>query len=368
MSMGPPSNVRPSQPFRMPSLPVRPLNPPQRPLFPGGVSRDNTGRVQIAAPRVEDFDDDEDDRRPKRPAAPSSGAGLFARLPKVGAVAPPPEEAYPVAKRKKPLEKPSAPSGSRVCSVDSMLEEAEIKRMQAIQSFLKKPKSAANDARQQAVVQREPAESADYLGLNSGNLEDYGAAAADDDLQWEVDASAYADDDSYTSPQDYPYEPPQPEHNLTPSGMHPPTGTVWTANYKYQDVQNIVDHPAPRAAAAAASSYQTDEQVHQLVARYEGPEFQEYLKAGNSLNIVDFRADELLGNARANVMRGLTDKALNPPPSGPVPVKGKVNSTAKRKGQITYLAAQAQARETELQNEWAKNRQTRQQASRKYGF
>ena len=113
-------------------------------------------------------------------------------------------------------------------------------------------------------------------------------------------------------------------------------------------------------------TFKTNEQVHSLIARHEGVEFQQYLNAGHAVNIVDFRADEHIGNGRANVMRSLTDQSSTP--SRPVQVKGKVNKLARQKGQITYLAAQAVARETELQNEWAKNRQTRQMASKKYGF
>lgn len=175
-----------------------------------------------------------------------------------------------------------------------------------------------------------------------------------EDLQWEVDESAYEEDDfdqqdAYSAP---PSEPSQP-------------GIMWTANYKYEDVRYMVDQPLPPPPVPAG--YRSDAQVEKLIARFEGPEFIEMLSRGHTLDIVDFRADDHLGNARANVMKALTDQEANPPPK-PVPVKGKTNRLAKQKGQITYLAAQAQAREGELQNQWAKNKQTRNQAASKYGF
>ena len=122
------------------------------------------------------------------------------------------------------------------------------------------------------------------------------------------------------------------------------------------------------APVATPGRFTTDQQVQKLICKYEGPEFQEYLNMGNSIEILDVRADDHLGDARANVMRQLTEQEANPPSRPPPAVKGKVNKTAKAKGQITYLAAQAVARESELQNEWARNSQARQQSSRKYGF
>lgn len=40
----------------------------------------------------------------------------------------------------------------------------------------------------------------------------------------------------------------------------------------------------------------------------------------------------------------------------------------KKKHQITYLAAQAKAREVELKNQWAANKSTKRQTQAKYGF
>lgn len=44
------------------------------------------------------------------------------------------------------------------------------------------------------------------------------------------------------------------------------------------------------------------------------------------------------------------------------------NKVQKKKHQITYLAAQAKAREVDLKNQWAQNKSTRRQTQAKYGF
>ena len=44
------------------------------------------------------------------------------------------------------------------------------------------------------------------------------------------------------------------------------------------------------------------------------------------------------------------------------------NKLQKKKHQITYLAAQAKAREVDLKNQWAQNKSTKRQTQAKYGF
>ena len=139
--------------------------------------------------------------------------------------------------------------------------------------------------------------------------------------------------------------------------------TDWLMGFFADNPHHIQQNHAPQTGGT-----RTNQQVEKLIARYEGPEFEEYLRLGNTIDIVDVRADDHLGpNPRATVMKQLTEQEANPPPR-PMVVKGKVNKTAKQKGQITFLAAQAVARESELQNEWSRNRASRQAASSRYGF
>ena len=222
----------------------------------------------------------------------------------------------------------------------------------------------------------------------------------DEDVGWEVDESAYGNDDYALGASEYASH----QRHPPPPILGPQPGAMWTANYKYQDVRNILGKNVPlefqigridfcfvpfishclidgligffadnphhmqQNHAPQTGGTRTNQQVEKLIARYEGPEFEEYLRLGNTIDIVDVRADDHLGpNPRATVMKQLTEQEANPPPR-PMVVKGKVNKTAKQKGQITFLAAQAVARESELQNEWSRNRASRQAASSRYGF
>ncbi|OQV26040.1 hypothetical protein BV898_00170 [Hypsibius exemplaris] len=363
------------------------------------VERDENGRIRVTAPRLEDHDSDEEDnaakqfKKPKIVHGPggAASAGLMAVLPKPegpkkkGDVAKDSSSVFDqmFARKRKDT---NTTETIKVQGASQIRYEAEMKKAQLLQKYRKKalveePEDDDLDFEQQyAAAQAEyvPPAEPDYLGLSArgiGNVcfaetpqthQQSGGSAAttgEEETEWEVDESAYeADDYALGTAAEYEAQmPQQPAYNV------PLPGAMWTANYKYQDVQNILENPR-MAQHAVPAGYKTDQQVEKLIARYEGPEFQEYLNMGNTIDIVDVRADDHLGpNPRANVMKQLTEQEANPPPR-PMVVKGKVNKTAKAKGQITFLAAQAVARESELQNEWSRNRQARQQASHRYGF
>jgi proline-rich protein PRCC len=80
------------------------------------------------------------------------------------------------------------------------------------------------------------------------------------------------------------------------------------------------------------------------------------------INIIDVRADDLRP-AESDWLKTITDKSVIPPRKANLP-----GGMSKRKHQITYLAAEAKAREEELQNQWAANRHSRRQTQSKYGF
>ena len=52
----------------------------------------------------------------------------------------------------------------------------------------------------------------------------------------------------------------------------------------------------------------------------------------------------------------------------PVQTNNVVKGTERRKHQITYLAAEAQAREQELKAKWAQSAAARRAAKQRYGF
>ncbi|GAU92265.1 hypothetical protein RvY_04366 [Ramazzottius varieornatus] len=412
--MRPPPTIPPKPPLRVDtSKPPPGYNRPSVPLFPGVsrepnappagitssysdlVERDDRGRIRVAAPRLDDRDDDDEDDRKSKFKKPKTmqlistgGSGLMAILPKPEGSKKKEEKATEydsLFQSKKRSEVSSSPTVI-VPEVSAIRFQAEQKKAAMLEKYKKKkPEEIQPEVPEDPHYfhrRHYPPAGADYLGLNAGFMPDYHypahssghpgeqAGADDEEVEWEVDESAY--NDSEPSSMGYAHPPRFDSGQLDPSqaeipgpayGLQP--GAVWTANYKYDDVQQILERPQ-FPPAGNPRTFKTNDQVHNLIARHEGVEFQQYLNAGNAVNIVDFRADEHIGNARANVMRSLTDQSATP--SRPVQVKGKVNKLARAKGQITYLAAQAVARETELQNEWAKGRQTRQMAARKYGF
>ncbi|KAL3981848.1 Mitotic checkpoint regulator MAD2B-interacting family protein [Acanthocheilonema viteae] len=90
-------------------------------------------------------------------------------------------------------------------------------------------------------------------------------------------------------------------------------------------------------------------------------------------NIIDVNVDKVLGpNVHATLLKNLHNKSLaeatlshlaNVPKS-----KDTVNTVARRKHQITYLASVAVAREEQLAEQWSVNRHNKRSSARKYGF
>lgn len=82
-------------------------------------------------------------------------------------------------------------------------------------------------------------------------------------------------------------------------------------------------------------------------------------------NIIEINGEDIKPDERDWLVKALTEEQVTRPISMNV---GGFNSQSKKKHQITYLAHQAKAMETELKNQWAANRATKQQTQSKYGF
>uniref|UniRef100_A0A7E4VNW4 Proline-rich protein PRCC n=1 Tax=Panagrellus redivivus TaxID=6233 RepID=A0A7E4VNW4_PANRE len=122
----------------------------------------------------------------------------------------------------------------------------------------------------------------------------------------------------------------------------------------------------------------TDDDAKKLVYRYE----LQHTGASNIIandcvsGMVDVNVDNTLGpNIRENLLKNLDHRKMAtvfPANSegkvDPKAKKGPANKLAKMKNQVTHLAGIAVAREEELQEQWAKNRETKTAAKRKYGF
>nr|XP_026492730.1 proline-rich protein PRCC [Vanessa tameamea]XP_026492731.1 proline-rich protein PRCC [Vanessa tameamea] len=85
------------------------------------------------------------------------------------------------------------------------------------------------------------------------------------------------------------------------------------------------------------------------------------------IQLVDVNQQEVLNEARELLMKGLMEDTSK---RQSVSKKHGNEPThqQRRKHQITYLAHQAKANESELQNQWANNRMTKRQTQSKYGF
>ncbi|KAL1235887.1 Proline-rich protein PRCC [Trichinella spiralis] len=107
-----------------------------------------------------------------------------------------------------------------------------------------------------------------------------------------------------------------------------------------------------------------NEEVFDLIKKYELDPYG--MEMPDNIEIIDVRGDDQVGSSKQNVLRGLS--LAKPAVSIGKNDSKKPNITAKRKHQITYLAHLATEREEQLQQQWASNRQRRQDARRKYGF
>ncbi|KAI1733112.1 mitotic checkpoint regulator, MAD2B-interacting domain-containing protein [Ditylenchus destructor] len=88
-------------------------------------------------------------------------------------------------------------------------------------------------------------------------------------------------------------------------------------------------------------------------------------------NIIDVSVDKALGpNIQGNILKSMNTKVVAQIAVGPLPKvkRDPKDKMAKRKHQITHLAGLAVAREEQLQEKWAENRQKKKQSSQKYGF
>jgi hypothetical protein len=120
--------------------------------------------------------------------------------------------------------------------------EAEMKKAELLRKYMKKAPVEEpdwDDEEQEGAEQSvyyPPAEP-DYLGLNARAVGNVRFAEPDtqdgEDLGWEVDESAYQTEEFALTGLEYQQRAEQPVFGPQP-------GAVWTANYKYQDVRDIL--------------------------------------------------------------------------------------------------------------------------------
>lgn len=131
----------------------------------------------------------------------------------------------------------------------------------------------------------------------------------------------------------------------------------------------IQPEPIEEVVQVASSSKQTDRHDEKILRAIErSGDVEAELALRSNADIVDVRADEFtIGSERAALM-SVTGGGPRPPPGSNDTWKKAVDKNARRKHQITYLAAQAKACEEELKDAWAVGHANRKSASKKYGF
>ena len=83
----------------------------------------------------------------------------------------------------------------------------------------------------------------------------------------------------------------------------------------------------------------------------------------DNAQIIDIRGEQLSYDPNMSQLKQISQERSN--------VKSddfQYNKVQKKKHQITYLAAQAKAREVDLKNQWAANKVSRKTTQAKYGF
>ncbi|KAI6190722.1 hypothetical protein M3Y97_00149400 [Aphelenchoides bicaudatus] len=157
--------------------------------------------------------------------------------------------------------------------------------------------------------------------------------------------------------------------------------------YTAPQAQIHEDAPMPGPSRPVPSSYEededeepakkikriNDEKAHKLIYNAEVKPWglNDSVAREAVMNIREVNVDKELGpNVRETLLRNLNNKAMAQSSSLALPSvkKGPQDKMAKQKHQISYLAAQAVAREEQLQEQWADNKQKRMSTAKRYGF
>lgn len=130
-------------------------------------------------------------------------------------------------------------------------------------------------------------------------------------------------------------------------------------------------HDGPSSSEAWLHRKITDEQAHKLLMRFSHDIGSEERRSINEMasSIVDVNVDDALGpDVKTNIIKNLGHRAFVEATSAPIPQVQTQGQTSRRKHQITYLASLAVAREEQLKDQWADQKQSKRMARQKYGF
>ncbi|KAF1758035.1 hypothetical protein GCK72_014493 [Caenorhabditis remanei] len=139
----------------------------------------------------------------------------------------------------------------------------------------------------------------------------------------------------------------------------------------YQMPEEDGPQEGPTASNAWLHRKITDEQAHKLLMRFSHDIGSEERRSINEManSIVDVNVDDALGpDVKTNIIKNLGHRAFVEATSAPIPQVQTQGQTSRRKHQITYLASLAVAREEQLKDQWAEQKQSKRMARQKYGF
>lgn len=141
------------------------------------------------------------------------------------------------------------------------------------------------------------------------------------------------------------------------------------------EMYQIPDEDRPQEGPSASNTWLhrkiNDEQAHKLLMRFSHDIGSEERRSINEManSIVDVNVDDALGpDVKTNIIKNLGHRAFVEATSAPIPQVQTQGQTSRRKHQITYLASLAVAREEQLKDQWAEQKQSKRMARQKYGF
>uniref|UniRef100_A0A1I7TDP4 Proline-rich protein PRCC n=1 Tax=Caenorhabditis tropicalis TaxID=1561998 RepID=A0A1I7TDP4_9PELO len=141
--------------------------------------------------------------------------------------------------------------------------------------------------------------------------------------------------------------------------------------YQLPEEDQQHNQEGPSASDAWLHRKITDEQAHKLLMRFSHDIRSEERRSINEManSIVDVNVDDALGpDVKTNIIKNLGHRAFVEATSAPIPQVQTQGQTSRRKHQITYLASLAVAREEQLKDQWAEQKQSKRMARQKYGF
>jgi proline-rich protein PRCC len=313
------------------------------------------GKVRITIPSLKDFENDEaDDKDKKKIFQPSKkGSGLFALLPEPKLDSYMPKAKASGALPSASISKSNLASPMSVTTTTSTTSKASMPLVP--QQTLKRPLSPTSANKRLAQVR------AKYMKQEIDCIKIVSRKDKKPEESVQVVKSRGEDSDEEDDTADF--------FSLDASGQDADEGIPMDTDRVPSPVffSDRLNGPAePTEEERLPSASFTDQPIQQAeddIMKYiHDPKKARRGGTSAPVKIIDINADDLRPQS-TEWLKAISDTSMIPPRKVNLP-----GGVSKRKHQITYLAAEAKAREEELQNQWAANRHAKRQTMNKYGF